>query len=536
MADLERSNDEWDELWELVLAGVLSLARYLMHVRDRFRLARTIVHDFDYNQNTRAGATIVVTGTPLRGVNTDARLRLYMRITGAGPYVVSWYRATGGGGGDLVAQSAGTAAGADAAMVEQNDSGITGTYPLANPVTAENNDRHVLTLFRGWGAYLTERINYLPDTHGERAELLQSTTRVVNQIGAAMEQQVTRAVELLGFVLVGDAAIGNDRAFGAKFAKDRFTSLMIEAGEIDASGAVSQRKSGALFAFEAAMADETTGSTQTIVRRVVAAAAAVAESTNQGTMKIDAHTPEARCVVATYTLTCVAGLGTGDGGNEEFSLELAESGTDRTRLLPERLRIKRTYRGAFGFGGVAGITPLRIFSKTGDAGHADLADPTNAAWAAEGETEDNTASGDWWWEVTQVGAAFVYSFYKSALMAAGDLVAESSAVAANTNFTATPRNGSGLTINGRSGSGPTNNNTGQLHCNFNRVQNDSGVPDRYRIEVTLTSTGEISRVLAALPIRNGFGAQLNGAASGAERVSDNLVKANSYLDVHGEAA
>ena len=95
-------------------------------------------------------------------------------------------------------------------------------------------------------------------------------------------------------------------------------------------------------------------------------------------------------------------------------------------------------------------------------------------------------------------------------------------VATGASFTATPKNGSGLTISGGIGSSPTADTSGLLLLSFHSVQNSQNKPDRYTIAVTETSTGQASRIIA-----DRFGYSLNGAASG-ETATDAMFKANTF--------
>lgn len=99
-----------------------------------------LVETADPNSNTSAW---VLTGIDI-ATHTDAG-KVYVRITGAGPYTVNLYKASGGGTLDKIATGAGAAGGA-VVLAEANSSGVSGSVTLGNPVTPEADDLHYLTL------------------------------------------------------------------------------------------------------------------------------------------------------------------------------------------------------------------------------------------------------------------------------------------------------------------------------------------------------------------------------------------------------
>lgn len=524
--NLGYSNALWAKFFARFLYCV-RLSRFLQEVRDRFRDRRTQVLDL-LNKNSNTGASGITLSGVKFGENTTADGKLYVRITGAGPYTVSLYKATGGGGSDLMAQGSGAAA-ATVTLAAQNSSGLTGTYHLAGSVTAETDDAHYLFPVVDWRADADATFDRT-DAQGEDLKSLEAINGTMNAVETLMDQAVGEAVALLTRIMVSDPASLNDRAYGSKFLKEAFTGLIQEQALTDpVSGAVQRLRSGALESLRLAMADEATGSTQTVVRRLVAAAAGVAVTGNDGQGAIASHTPEGQCPVGTYTLTCVRGLGNGGGGVEEFEVSFASTEDDRTKVHSGRARVGQAYKGEDGFGGASGLTITRTLSKTGDGSNLHLS--TLTSWVVSGERESNTSSGVLHWKVVEESTGiFALEFYKAASMQAGDLVARSTGVAASTAFSAVERRGSGLTISGTTGSAPVNGTTGTLDLNYFTTQNTTGRPDAFTVAVTLTSSGVISRVLASLPLLGQNGYRLNAVASGSELITDGLAKANTFPD------
>lgn len=516
--DLQKSNATWLVFWRRIFA-VFALAREKVEQRDRVakrRLQARLASDPKGNTD----GEIVVAGNPVPGVNASRALKLFVRVTeGSDPRTVSWYRATGAGGGDLVAQGTGNA-GTTVTMVEQNDSGISGAHPIAAAITADDDDEHVIELYADWRAYFAGVFDGT-DPEGEDLKSLQAIGDTLDRMEELHGELVTEAVNLLVKLFIGDAENRNERPYGSKFLRQAFVALLTDSAEVDGSGAVSRRRGGALEALRSAMEDEATGSTQTIVRRVVAAAAAVAASSNTGQLTLGSHTPEPHMPTGVVTLKVEAGLGTGAGGSEELSVSWASDVDDRTRTYTRRMRIGQSYRGEDGFGGTNGITPQRVFTKTGDGSDLHLND-LSSGWSVANESEQNTAAGDLTVKVVGDGSNFIFEFYRSSNTVSGELVARSPAVAAGAAFVATPRNQSRLQINGVAGSAPVDGTTVTLHLNF-LVLNDS-----WTIAVTLSSEGLLSRLLSKLPILGGSGYRLHGAAAGAELLSDDYVRANTF--------
>lgn len=531
MADLGKSDATWEKFWDRFLA-LVALGHYVTEVRDRLSGARVkLTYVGDTGSNVGSGS-IVLAGVKPRLAATE-RNELYVRVTGASnPYTVSLYKATGGGGGDLVAQGSGNA-GATITLAEQNGSGVSGTWPLANPATADTTDGLILTVYTDWPEHLRLVFNGDED---KDADSLRSVGSRLARMEALGDQLVDEAVGLISDVLVSDPANGVDRGYGSKFLERVFGSVLSEVPSTDSSGAVARLRTGSLDALRQSMADETTGSTQTIVRRRVAAAAAVAATNNDGLGAIASHTPEDQCPTGTFRLECVQGLGTNDGGRERFRVSWASDDSDDTITFPELLTIGQAYKGLFGFGGANGITLARTFSKTGDGSNLHLASVASG-WSVSGENEDNTSSGTLHWKIVADGSNWIVEFYRTALMASGDLVARSSAAATGAAFTATQSRGSGLQLSGTMGSAPVNGTTGTLLLNYHRVQNSTdGSPDAYTVAVTLTDAGLASSVLARLPFLNGRGYRLNSTTSSSELIGDGRVRANTLPQYQDQAA
>jgi hypothetical protein len=522
VADLQRTDAEWDEIarrFGLPIRGM----RFFREQRDRWQKEREQAREFDPNENTDTTG-LTVSGTKL-GVNTDGDGKLYVRLTGGGPFVVSWYKATGGGGGDLVAQSAATAAGATATMVEQNSSGLSGTYDVAAAAGNESDDKHTITLYPDWRVDGARTFDGTDTITGDDSKSLDAWYDVCVDMTSIMQQALDRLVTFYNQFGISDT--GNPVAQLAEWFQSDASALISHESQ-NSSNAISQLRRGLLDDERQAMVDESTGSTQTVIERVMAGAAAVAGTNNDGQGTVASHTPEEHCPAGTYRLRCVNGLGNENGGEGEqfevtFTPEAGDENVDK-EVLPDRLTIKKSYQAPNGFGGLSGITLLRTRTKTGDGSDLNLSPVTDGNWTEAGEDETFTNGGVLYWQIDASGGNWIVSFYSTAGRTSDSLVAQSPATAAATTFQATARNNSGLSVDGKVGTAPVDTTQGTLDLNYHNTQNSAGRPDEYTIAVTETSSGDAQKTLADV-----LEFYLNSATASSETLDDGLLaRANTF--------
>ena len=532
MANLAKSNTIWLQFWVRFLF-VLSVFRYLDFVLRRFGdESRTLVEVIDPRGNLdMAGGGVTLDGV-IVGTNTTAAGEIIVRVTGAGdPRTVTFYKAVGAGAGDRIC--AGDAnAGAVATLTELNDSGVTATYDIDATVTADTDDTHVLRVRQDWRLAATNVFNGTDD-EGEDGKSLQTAQNELDEIEGLLFDARAIAVGWLVRIMLADE--NNARAYGSKFLGERLTSLLLDRATVDGSGLVTRVRTGGAESLRLAMVDEATGSTQTVVRRIVAAAAGVAQTGNDGLFTLASHTPEAQMPTGTVILRAINGKEQGFPGavvREQFSVEFASDETDETKVYTEPLTVGVAYKGPDGFGGSQGLTMVRSLTKTGDNSHLNLA-TVASGFAAAGESLLNTTSGVIYWEVTGSAGAWVTDWYSADTRLASEKIATSPAAAEGAAFAAAAVNASGFSFTGTIGSAPVTGTEGSVDLNFASTQNTQGKPDEFRIAVTLTETGEISRVLQRMPILAGNGYRLNGAALGAELIADTYVERNTYTEVTG---
>lgn len=519
MTDLNRTDAQWkDGLFRKLGLG-LRLGRTLLELRDRFREERVqVLNVLDKNANVHADDGSITLAGVKYGINTSEDGKLFMRVTGSGPYTVSLYKATGGGGSDKVAEGS-AAAGAVATLAEQNSSGLTGTLKLAGSVTAEADDVHYLRPYLDWRSDAKSIFDGSADIPGDDSRALFAFYDLANDLGSSAEAMLARLDTWFSEFLVSSA--DNTRAYGAEWLDSAEGTLISEASSDGGSGDITRIRSGVLQDLLLAMQDETTGATQYVVRRLLAGGAATADAGNAGSGAIASHTPEAQCPIGTYYITCAAGIGTGDGGAEQFRVTFSSSEDDTSFAMSELLTIKQSYKGVLGFGP---ITLTRTLSKTGDGSNLNLSD-VSSGWSTTAESEDNTSAGTLYWKVLANGSNWDFSFYKAAAMSdSADLVAKAENIATGATFTATAKLGSGLTVTGQAGSGPVAATSGELRLNFFSVQNASNKPDRLSLAVTQTSTGKGQWLAHKL-----LDFKFNATASGSETIPDGLLgEANTW--------
>ena len=462
---------------------------------------------------------VALTAMSNYGTSTDEEGRLYVRfVANASNWDVHIYRSVSAA--NEVASVTNLAASATGTLVEQNSSGLAGTITLGATIAADVTDNHQLLVLPDWKR---ESLLIFP-SDGTTDDDVHSRTAFEGFLADASRSQASLLVRWRS--RLGQWALSapnNPVARGGDFLKEAQFSLLTEVPDPDSSGAVSRFLTGFFPTTKRAMADETTGSTQDVVQRVVAMAATTFGSSNDGAGAVVAPTPDDRCPLGTWLFKCIRGQGNGFGGREEFSMEFtgSDSNDDERFTDSARLRIKQAYTLTRGGGS---ITLNRLFTKTGDGGNADAGASTT--FALTNETELNTSAGILYATVAANGSNWDFLFYNTAAKNTGDLVAQATNVAtAATAVQATARNGSNLTVTFNVGSGPTDTNTFTIDAKFFTIENSSTIPDEFRMVSSLTSEGKASRVLSFL-----LNAELNGIASGPQIDDDLLAGANTDLN------
>lgn len=540
MADLGKSNVEWYRFWQRFVF-IVAIFKFLDWVARRFgdesrtTLQKTGASTNGYaNFGGTAAEDLQLEGVKL-GTWTTEDGQVIERVTGSGPYTVTFYRATGGGAGDRLCAGTG-AAGATVAMTELNSSGVTGSYKFAGSVSADTTDTTRWKVLQDWRLAARNLFDG-SDDEGEDGSSLQAIVATLAAMFALLVQARDLCATALSELMV--AAPGNVRAYGSKFLGEEFSTLLAETATVDGSGKVERIRSGALVALARAARDETTGSTQTFRERVVEAENdAVPDVNNDGQLTIPAHTCEPHMRVANVKFVCVRGKGQGlptRTQKEQLAVYAADAGSsDFTKRYARDATVGQFYKGEDGYGGSEGVKPSRVYTKTGDDLDEELADVASG-FATSSEALDNTDSGVLYGRTIEVSAGqFRFDFYKDA--SRQTLVCQSDVVAADAAFTGTAVGGYGIGITGTAGSAPTDLTEWTIDCNFLSAQQTDGEgADTWTQAVTETASGETSRQLARMNILRGNGYKLEGVPS-AELIDDDLVKQNGPLDTYGANA
>lgn len=512
-----------DAIWKRFMRELglwLRAGRTIEERRRRYTRERVQVRNFgDLTSATPHLTAVVISTLGEFGTSTSEEGRLYVRfVANAGNWDVHLYRSTGAA--NEVGTVTNVAASATGTIVEANSSGLTGTLTLGAAIAGDTSDSHQLLILPDWKR---ESLLIFP-SDGTTDNDVHSRTAFEGFLADAARQQVSllsRWRSRLGQWAL--SAPGNPVARGGEFLKEAQGSLLTEAPNPDNSGAVTRDLTGFFPVIKQAMADEATGSTQDILQRVVAMAAATFGSNNTGSGAVSTPTPDDRAPLGTWLLKCIRGQGNGFGGREEFSLEFTGTDTndDTTFADTARLVIKQSYTLP---GGGGSTTLTRVFTKTGDGGHADVG--AASTFSLSGENETNTSAGVLYVTIVANGSNWDIKFYNTSTRNIGDLVAQATNVATSaSSVQATARNGSNLTVTFDVGSGPTDTNTLTIDANYFSVENSAKVPDEFRMASSLTSEGKASRVIAFL-----LNAELNGIAAGPQIDDDLLAGANTDLN------
>lgn len=520
--DLGYTDAQWLRFFREFGMG-LQLLRWLREIEDRLRLTRTqywvSVETTSSYLKTSHATPISLSGVNV-GVNTGEGGELYARVSGSGPYTVDLYKATGGGSGDKVATGS---ANADAAitLAAANSSGLTGTWQLPASVSTTSGDELVVRVCQDFPARLKsvwdEDGTYDDDPHS-RLAMQDTLAAMVSSVRSA--KAAVKSIFLPRWGLADGSR--NEQARGNQFlaaGETRLTAANVT--DLGSAGGVTITRSGLLERLRQAMAGETTGSTQTVVKKVPSGAAGSFRTGNSGQGTVASHTPSERCPALTATFQCTRGVDTGDLGAERFSARLYLAEEDRSITVAEGPVVGQPWSHPNGFGP---ITIQRTLAKTGDGSNNYFTAASNAT--VTGATNKNTDAGVLYWAITEPSSGvFTVSFYKSSTLDASYLVAQVTGLSTGASFSATQKNGSNLQVDWQLG-GTESAANGQLQLQPFKADNDgAGTPDEFSVEVTLAADPGLLQTI----LSEELDAYLNSATSGSETIPDALAKASTFF-------
>lgn len=509
MSDLAKTQAQFNHFMEEELCFFLSSARILREVRDTFGLEReqcVILDGRDY-----------VTGAVINGVdygvNTTLAGILYVRLTTNGSnFDVHIYLDTGAGSGDEVASVTNLAASATGTLVAANSSGISGTITLGASAAALAADT-----LRIWCKQdLRKRARVKFDGTGTKDS---NTLTLAVEMCADVKDQIETALATVRAALTRWATEKGQS--GQAFMGRSLSALISDTASGDASGSVSRIRTGFGPELSEAMADNTGGGEQDVVKRVAAASAGVFDGANTGLGAVASHTPLEHCPAATWRFTCVAGADTGNGGSETFNGTAKYADSDEEFSFTG-LVVGQAWSGPHGFGP---ITLTRTHSKTNDASNNVFVAATSAT--VTGANGANTDNGTLHVKTVDAGGGNwdVY-FYSSSNRTAGDLVASVEGVASGATFVASEKEGSGLTVVWQLGGTESALSTITLKLNFFVVQNGDSVPDTFTITTSVTGTPGLIQTT----IGEELDFALNSDTLGSETIEDAHMQAGTFPD------
>lgn len=507
MSDLAKTQAAFNHFLEEEFALFLSCLRIMREARDTFRYEREQVSILD---NRDYVTSAVVNGIDY-GVNTTQDGQLYVRLTAnASNWDVHIYKATGAGGGDEVASVTNLAASATGTLVAANSSGISGTITLGASAAALAADTLILWCKQD----IRKRARVKMDGTGSKDS---NTLSLIVEMCDAVEASCNGALaSIRSFTNRWATELGQS---GPDFMGRSFAALISDAALTDASGSVTRRRTGFLPELSEAMHDDTTAGEQDVLQRVVAAGAGSFDAANTGLGAVASHTPKEHCPAAVWRFECEAGSDTGDTGSERFSGRAKVTGTDEEFSF-SGLVVGQQWTGPRGFGP---ITLTRTKSKTNDGSNNVFAAASGAT--VTGENDANTDTGTLYVKTEANGSNWDISFFNSSNQTAGDLVAKATNIASSAAFTATPKNGSGLTIAWTLGGTVSAVTNITLDLNPFVTQNSDGVPDSFTVTTSVTGTPGLIQDT----IGEELGYSLNSDTSGNESFEDKHMKAGTFV-------
>jgi hypothetical protein len=400
MTNLAQPQSEWNQLGR-ELGVFLGPIKELRDKERKFNLSSNRIQVVDRKNNgvdftsnwTLAGVKI--------GFNTSEKGELFVRIAdetpGAGQAQVSLYRATGAGGGDLVARGSG-ADGATITLAAQNSSGLSGTVKIPTVSSSEANDNHYLLVFPDWQLRKAPIFDDSKSEHGVLKDTFDDACKSARS-------------SLLGAIAAWTVAV-------TVFLQTRFADFMGSSSDTSpisrdaraSSGAVTIVYTGVLEDARNNMVDEATAGAQKVVQNVVTASAPVFDTKNQGKGTMATPTMAGWAVDGPMTLVCEDDT----IGSEEFTVTQRRTFQGDSIQAGNRLRVKKRF--ADPVLGIVNMTLLRTLTRS--AGSAsDVA--AGASWSIDGESDSNTDDGKLYLKVQASGGGSVLSKINIGAGAAG---------------------------------------------------------------------------------------------------------------------
>lgn len=423
------------------------------------------------------------------GENTDKNGNLYVRITDGAPNTISIYKATGGGGGDLVCQGTGNDSTNDVELAEQNNSGLVLLVNIGVIGANETDD--------------VRRLQCLPD-FPTRTHIWESTQK---------HHPFLKGRYLDACVIGRDSAIAARDEFLAglrDFLSTRWadfwsaasvnaTTPILQEPDID-NGQVDVRTAGLLELGRKNMKDNT--AEITVEQNTPTAGAAAFDSDNQGIGALAVPTVKEWAPPAVVSFICADRT----VGSEKFDVSAIRTDTGEIIQALTQLQVKKTWSDP-----VIGLEDV-LLTRTLELEAGVAADFTIAGFSIDGETPSNTESGKIYLQIEEnpTPGTFRIVGYRASTLLAADEVLRTAYGAANASVLITSSSSFSGTL--QLGSAPTDLNTGTLDLQTFQVENTAaGVADRINVTITVASRGAFQAVLADF-----FQFALNSAAAGAE--------------------
>ena len=428
------------------------------------------------------------------GTNTDSAGRIFVRITGTGPYTVKGYKATGGGGGDEMFTGAG-AAGATVTLTAVNSSGITGTVVLGGSPAAATGDTIRLRCLPGMALF-------------DRAVFTGSDSRDGDLIAAhqAFNAQAVRALTSLEQSAAAIMRRPDVVEWTAAFVKSGTgNGLFSPATEVD-DDAVTLAVTGVIEDLREAMEDNTT--VQSIPVTTLSSGSVVYDSGNAGAGVLAVGAALPVMTAGTLILKC-----TDEAPPERFEVTFRpDDVTEPTLVGQNDLVVGKEWNDP---AIPLSLTLARDYTKTGDGSNVNLS-ATDGSFT--GVTRSNSDGGVLYGKTVANGSNWNLEFYKDS--ARTQLVAKATNIATAAAFTATQQNRSGLSVSWTAGSAPVNGNTYSIDANLFSV----GPPaDVISLPISRSATGVIQDLVRRL-----VGWYLN--QSGSPTIPDSLVQRGSKFN------
>jgi hypothetical protein len=399
--------------------------------------------------------------------------RLWIRITAnGGNWDIHIYKALAAA--NEVATATNVAAGAVATLTAANSSGLTGTCTLAASIAAVAGDTYSIKVHLGWAEMDRQIYASLNGTnHQEDGAILAEQAAVNDECARRLAALVTRCHD--------SAKSANMLTQVGRIWRIPSNIPFLDIRTENDDGTISVFADGVFERMRQNWSDNTT--VQKVPVSTCAAGAASYAGTNSGASATTVGTLGDNIEPGTIQAVCVKD---DPLGAPEFEVTFTPTDGTEPKIGQNNLTVNKVWTDPEI---PVSLSVVPTYAKTGDDGdHTDIA-AVSFITEISGLTSSNSDDGKLYGIAVASGAAFIYKFYSDSSRT--KLVAQSTAVANDTSFSASSQNRSGVTVGWKSGSAVVDQDTFTVDVQPHKVGTATTPPDSFTVAITQSAKGEL---------------------------------------------